>query len=176
MWNLLGIVHYTTGDLGEAAVAFRHELDGYTRAGHEAKMASAYGNVAEVAMQLGDPATAARHQLRCLELAMALGQPIMLAYSCILASRLARDQGEWELAVRLQSSAGAVLESTGHALYALDVDAERTFMESGRAALGDSAFEGAVQAGAALDVSDAAAMASRVLSAASAADPSSEAN
>ncbi len=164
MWNLLGIVHYTDGDIGQAAVAFRHELDGYTRLGHEANMASAHGNIAEVSMQLGDPATAARHQLRCLDLALALGQPIMLAYSCILASRLAGTLGSWDLAVQLQSSAGAVLASAGHALYEFDVDAERVFMEDARAALGEADFEHAVDAGTTLEITEATKLAVGVLS------------
>ncbi len=176
MWNLLGIVHYTSGDIRAAATAFQHELDGYTRSGHEAKMASAHGNVAEAAMQLGDPATAAHHQLQCLELAIALGQPIMLAFSCILASRLAGDQGEWNLAVTLQSSADAVLAATGHALYAFDVDDKQAFMESARASLGDIAFGQEVAAGAALEVAEATELATRVLTTVSSADSDRDGN
>ena len=163
MWNLLGIVHYTHGDVGEAAVAFERELDGYTRLGHEANMASAHGNIAEVSMQLGDPATAARHQLQCLDLALVLGQPIMLAYSCILASRLAGARGSWELAVQLQTSADAVLASAGHALYEFDLDAERSLMESARSALGDTDFQQAVEAGTALEITEATQLATGVL-------------
>ena len=166
MWSLLGVSRYSSGDIDGAAEAFARELDAYEELGHDVNIATAHGNVAEVAMQIGDRLAAARHQLRCLELAEALGLPVMLAYSCILASRMAGQRGEWELAVHLQAGADAGLAATGHELYAADREGVDRFLDAASSELGGEVFDLAVEHGGRLAIGEATRLASGVLSAA----------
>ena len=170
MWSLLGVARYSAGDFAEAADAFERELDAYREVGHDAYIASAHGNIAEVAMHLGDRVAAAHHQWQCLRLALALGMPVMLAYSCIVAARLAAESGDWDLATRLQASAQTGLTASGQELYAADREAVDRFLDDARSELGEQAFELARQSGAALDLAEAAGLASEVLSAVSQGD------
>ena len=88
MWNLLGLARTASGDLRGALVAFEQERAEHQAAGHEAFLTGAEGNLAEIALRLGDTVSAARHQRSCLESAIALGQPALVAYSLIVAARL----------------------------------------------------------------------------------------
>lgn len=155
MWNLLGIARHGRGDAVGAAEAFRRELDAYLELGFESKIATAHANVAEAALALGRRVEAAEHQRACLDLAVVLGQPVMMAYSFIVASRLAALRHEWELAVRLQGSAGRILDDTGHALYTTDQRTLDEVRSAARAALGDAPFDAADAAGRRLDVLEA---------------------
>lgn len=165
MWSLLGVAHYHLGDLAEAARAFSNELEAYGEIGHDAWIASAHGNLAEVSLHLGNRVAAAHHQQRCLELASALGMSVMLAYSCIVAARLGGGRGDWELATRLQAGAEAALNAMGQELYAADREAVDRFLDEARAALGETAFEREIRIGETLELSSAAELASEVLSA-----------
>jgi hypothetical protein len=100
--------------------AFTHELEIYEELGFDANIASAHANLAEIAMQLGDSRAAATHQQACLDLALAIGQPVMLAYSSLVGARLVAELGDWVLTVRLLASAGSGLADAGHKLYPAD--------------------------------------------------------
>jgi len=162
MWNLLGIARYRVGDLQRAFDAFAEERAEHIEAGHEAFVATAETNLAELAMRLGDPSAAARHQHACLELAMALGQPVMLAYSLILAGRISAAAGDWPTAVRLQARAGTMLDETGHRLYDNDLEASEQLLSAAADHLG-SDFDATFRAGVAMDTPAAAALAEEVL-------------
>ena len=131
MWNLLGIARYGSGDLTGAFTAFEHELAEHQSERHEVFVAGAEGNLGEVALQLGELGAAARHQGACLELALALGMPVMVAYSLSVAGRLASTAGEWSTAVQLQSKATAMLSETGQRLYEEDRrEADRLMLDA----------------------------------------------
>ena len=99
MWNLLGIARFAGGDHAGAAAAFEFELGAWQRVGLEALQVSAHGNIAESLLTFGDRPGAAHHQRQCLQLALRYGQPLMTAYSLMVAARLAADDGLWPTAV-----------------------------------------------------------------------------
>ncbi|MEX2080500.1 MAG: hypothetical protein WEC33_02700, partial [Dehalococcoidia bacterium] len=171
MWNLLGLALVGLGDLEGALAAFSEELAASLGSGHEAWVASAEGNLAEISLRLGDTAGAARHQDASLELAIALGLPATLPYSLIVAARLAGGSGEWATAAQLQAKATAMLEETGHRLYEDDQRVVEGFLEQAKAELGEEPFATAERAGEALDTADAAVLAHRVLQKAAGAAP-----
>lgn len=171
MLNLLGLARTASGDLSGALVAFEEELAEHQAAGHEAFLAGAEGNLAEIALRLGDTATAARHQRACLGLAIALGQPVLVAYSLIVAARLAGASAEWPMAARLQAKARAVLDEIGQRLYDDDLAAAEQLVATARIRLGEEELSAATRAGLALDALSAAALADQVLLNAGAATP-----
>lgn len=126
VWNLLGLVRYEQGAWSEALDAFEQELAGYSALSNDARVTSAQSNVAEAALRMGDHARAARYQLASLDGAVALGQPVLVAYSLIVAARLAGASHDWISAVELQAAAQAILHDAAHALY----DADRRELES----------------------------------------------
>ncbi|MGI8926206.1 MAG: adenylate/guanylate cyclase domain-containing protein [Tepidiformaceae bacterium] len=166
MWDLLGLAKSASGDLRGAFDAFGQERAELVASGHEASLAGAEGNLAEIALRLGDTAMAAHHQRACLELALALGQPVLLAYSLIVAARLAAASGDWPTATRLQARAGAMLNETGWRLYDDDLRASEQWLADAREHLGGQGFDAAVRDGTAMDAPAAAASADEVLRAA----------
>lgn len=163
MWNLLGLARTASGDLRGALVAFEQERAEHQAAGHEAFLTGAEGNLAEIALRLGDTVSAARHQRSCLESAIALGQPALVAYSLIVAARLAGVSGEWPIAARLHAKARAMLDETGQRLYDEDLAAADQLVADARAFLGDEKFTAATVEGFALDALSATALADHVL-------------
>jgi hypothetical protein len=175
MWNLLGLSHVFTGDLDGAAEPFHRELETCEELGDEVLLAHAHGNVAELALRLGDWASAARHQRECLELAAALGQSGMLAYSLNVAARLAVVDADasttaalrsgverWAVAARLAAKAEALLEESGLSLYDEDRRLTDSLLTTARAALDPEG--GAVEdAGRTADLADALALGRHVL-------------
>jgi non-specific serine/threonine protein kinase len=117
MWNLMGLANSRMGKLEEAASNFENELDEHRRAGNEAFVAGAAGNLAEIALRQGDFARAAQHQRLCLDSALSVGLPVNIAYSLVLAARLASEKTEWELAAQLASKAEAMLSEAAHEMY-----------------------------------------------------------
>jgi hypothetical protein len=87
----------------------------------------------------------------------------MLAYSLVLAGRIAAAAGDWPTAVRLQARAGAMLDETGQRLYDDDLKANEQLLAAARSRLGDD-FAVAFRSGLALDAPAAAALADEVLS------------
>lgn len=120
MYNVLGIAAIAAGDLEIALEAFEGELRASSEAGR-VYVASAHGNIAEVAMRLGDIRRAAHHQAICLRVAEERGDAAMVAFSLILAARLAAREQAWPTAIRLQSKADVLLDEIGLALFEDDI-------------------------------------------------------
>ena len=132
------------------------------RIGDEHLMAVAEGNVAELAMRRGDTASAARHQAACLDLGLALGRPVSVALSLIVAARLmaATDPAR---AARLHAKAESVLAEKGHRLYDDDLRASQEMLEGVRRDLGELEFHEACDRGRSLTLLAAASLAQEAL-------------
>jgi tetratricopeptide (TPR) repeat protein len=141
LWNLLGMAAISQGDLAEAYGAFTEELSLSQELGHEPYIASAYGNLAEVALRRGDESAAARHQAAALELAVQLGVVVTVAYSLIVAARIEASHDHWESAVTLHAAADRLLDETGAALYDDDRRLSDAMLAGALAALGNSEFD-----------------------------------
>lgn len=166
MYNLLGTTSAALGDLETAYDACASELELNKVVGYEGYIASAHGNLAEVAMRLGDTAAAARHQADCLDLAVAQGSTTMVAFSLIVAARIAGGEGNWAMATPLHAQGEALLEQTGLALYDDDLRESEELLASARASLGDESFAALSNQGQRLRVPDAVLLARTVFSAA----------
>ena len=164
MYNLLGTTSGALGDMDTAYTAFTEERALYQGTGNEWGTASAHGNLAEVALRLGDTGTAARHQSACLELAVAQGSTTMVAFSVIVAARLAGFREDWSTACRLHAQGERLLEQTGLELYEDDRRQSEELLAEARQALGDEAFDRWVEDGRHLDVPAAVDLARSVLS------------
>lgn len=141
MYNLLGIASAATGDLETALDACQHQLELNERLGYEGYIASAHGNLAEVALRLGDLATAADHQHSSLTLALAQGTPAPLAFSLIVAARIAGRRDEWEEAVELHTRGEELLDEIGLVLYEDDRAQSQALLATARERLGEQVFE-----------------------------------
>jgi predicted ATPase/class 3 adenylate cyclase len=157
--NQLGIALAAAGDMAGAAVAFEEELVAASAAGMETYLATTHGNIAEARLRLGDEGSAAAHQAISLELARALGQSVLVAFSMMIAARLTRAR---EAAV-LQTAADAALADASYALYEEDAEVRDALMASAREQLGDEDFDRAVAEGHGLDHDAAADLAAAVL-------------
>lgn len=128
MWNLLGVALAGTGDLSAAVDAFDQELATAVAGGLETTRSKTHGNIAEAALRLGMRTRAARHQLECLELARSNGEPVLVAYSVMVAARLlAADPSQLVTAATLHECALHQLEASGHALYGVDAEVREQF-------------------------------------------------
>jgi hypothetical protein len=125
-------------------------------------MAIAEGNVAELAMRRGDTGAAARHQAACLDLGLALGRPVAVAYSLIVAARLTVGTDP-DRAVRLHTKAEAMLADNAHQLYDDDLRASQDMLEQARRDLGEAGYRGARESGTSLTLLHAAALAQDAL-------------
>ncbi len=163
MWNLLGIASMSDGDLETSRVAFLQELAAYSALDLDTKAASANGNVAEVMLRLGDTRAAASRQLASLEAALVIGQPVMVAFSAVVAAHLAARLGVWETAVRLQSAAEAGLAAAGTALYPSDAEALEQLRADAKEHLSPDEVDVENAAGARLDTVETAELARQVL-------------
>jgi hypothetical protein len=159
MSNLLGISLLSLGDLPAAFEAFRCELELYEELGVDANVASANSNLAETALRLDDRYLAAVHQQASLDLALTIGQPVMLAYSTIVAAQLAAADDEWVLALRLLGAGQAGLHDAGILLYDADQAVVDRLRQQGTGSLGDARAADEVRAGSALGIIEAARLA-----------------
>jgi predicted ATPase/class 3 adenylate cyclase len=155
MSNLLGLALLGLGDLDHAYRAFEGELEAYEREDLESYIASSHGNLAEVAMQQGRTAVAAGHQKVCLELGVAVGAPVMVAFSLIVAARLAAGERAWGLAVRLHTRAEAILGETGVAIYTDDAAISEAMLAEAARRLGRDAMRAEQAAGEGLELPEA---------------------
>ncbi len=122
MANMLGIAHYIRGDLDAAMEALELELAKGVEVGQDGWIAVAHSNIAELSLRLERPADAAAHQARTLELALELEQPVMQAYSFMIAGRLAAANRDWKRAALLHASGEEILGRVGQVLYDNDLD------------------------------------------------------
>jgi predicted ATPase len=163
MYNLLGTTAAAMGDMEVAYQALAEELRLNTKLGYEGYITSAHGNLAEVAMRLGETGTAAHHQRACLQLATAQGFLPMVAFSLIVAARLAGIAEVWEIATRLQTKADALLEKIGLVLYEDDRREIDRLLDDARTALGAAEYLRISREGANLDTPTAIDLADTVL-------------
>jgi len=140
MYNLLGTTSAALGDFETAYDALQRNLELNERLGYEGYVASAHGNLAEVALRLGDMPAAAGHQRSCLELAVALGSPALVAFSLIVAARIAGWRDHWTTAVALQAKAEEQLEEIGLVVYEDDRKEVEALLDRAREQLGEEAF------------------------------------
>jgi len=150
MYNLWGTTAAAMGDMETAKMALARELELSVEVGYEGYIASAYGNLAEVSLRLGELSAAAHNQRQCLDLAVAQGSLPMVAFSLIVAARIAGARCAWEDAVRLHTKAEALLEEVGLVLYEDDRRESDRLLADARRALGDVVFESTVAQGLAL--------------------------
>jgi predicted ATPase/class 3 adenylate cyclase/tetratricopeptide (TPR) repeat protein len=141
MWNLLALAHYTTGDLDAAADALDHCLDAEAAAGLETFLVNTHGNYADLLLQRGDSAGAARHQLAALDLARSTGQAHTVAFSLMVAARFASEEGDAADGVRLQAAADVIIAREGYSMYAADEQQRSDFLAAARQTLGAAAFD-----------------------------------
>lgn len=120
MWNLVGMAGLAIADSAIASAAFEREVELWTALELESFQATAHGNLAEAYYQQNRVQEAAAQQLQCLELAALLGQPVLIAFSLIIASRLSAAAGEWVIALQLQATADEMLEEAQFELYEFD--------------------------------------------------------
>ncbi len=165
MHSQLGIASSLAGDIVTARDALEQELAAYELLEDDVFAASAHGNLAELAIRAGDVRAAAGHQRACLTLALALGAPVMVAFSLIVAARI-KGADDWTTATSLHSHAESLLETTGLALYDDDRRVSEAMVEAARQQLGEQAFAEASRAGRDLDLPAVAAIADGVLSSA----------
>lgn len=165
MYNLLGTASAALGDFDVAYDACQRELELNQLLGYEGYIASAHGNLAEVALRLGDIPAAARHQRSCLEMAVSQGSTAMVAFSLIVAARVAGWREEWVIAASLHAKAESLLEETGLVIYEDDRRESEALLARVGDELGDDGLGEAVAAGKAIPVPEAVAMADAVLDA-----------
>jgi predicted ATPase/class 3 adenylate cyclase len=170
LWNLLGIA-VMVDDPAASYAAFQHQLALEQQAGNDVDATGVRASAAEAAMRLGETQAAAQHQLACLDDAVALGWEEMVAYSMLVAARLAVIAGDWPAAARLDGRAARLLEAAGLVLYDADLVVAEQLRTDGRARLGESQWDAAAAEGVALSLSDAVALARGVLVDAAAAAP-----
>lgn len=166
MLNLLCTTSAALGDLDTAYEACLEELELNRKLGYDEYVAAARGNLAEVAMRRGDMTAAAGHQRECLELASAQGFQPMMAFSMLVAARVAASGEEWSTAIRLQTCAEELLAKIGLALYEDDRDQIEAVTDAAREALDAGAFADIVDEGRKLSVPDGVRLADGVLSSA----------
>jgi len=161
--NLLGIASATLGDLPSAVEAFQRELHAETTAGIDTFAATTHANLAEAHLTLGDEAAAAHHQRRSLGLAREQRQPVLVAFSLMIAARLDAAREHPREAVMLQTKADELLAAAGYALYEEDDRVRADLRSVAAAALGEAGYADAVSSGRALSADAAASLAEQVL-------------
>jgi predicted ATPase len=164
MSNLLGLALATEGADEQAERAFQDELRAASELDDELLLVQAHGNLAEMALRLGTPVVAARHQRACLELAAALGQTGMVAFSLLATARLAADaDGDWETAIRLTAKAEQLLSESGMTPYDADVRLAEDVLVAARTRLGPAGYATQLVAGRSLTIEAAIAAAAEQL-------------
>lgn len=155
MYNLLGTSAGALGEMETAKDAFIEELALNRALGYEAYVASALGNLAEVALRQDDFESAARYQLECFDQAVALGSMTVLAFSMIVAARLAGHVEDWLMAVRLHAKGEQLLAETGLVLYDDDRMESDQLLDRARSEVGAEVFDSATSEGRGLSMEEA---------------------
>lgn len=167
MYNLLGISSAAVGDLETAYEACRRELELNEALGLDGFVASAHGNLAEVALRRGDMPAAARHQRESLDLGVAQGSSAMVAFSLIVAARIAAWAGDWPMAGYLHARGEVLLDEIGLVLYPDDQRESEELLLRTREQLGDGEYAASLERGRAMAIPTAVDRAKEVLLAAS---------
>jgi predicted ATPase/class 3 adenylate cyclase len=122
MLDLLGLARLLDADLDGATEAFRQEVAAWESLRLDSFAATAHSNLAETYLRRDLTREAAAHQLASLDLASALGQPVLIAFAMVMAAQLSGRDGHWLDAVKLQAAADQVLQRAGYALYDSDIE------------------------------------------------------
>jgi predicted ATPase/class 3 adenylate cyclase len=162
MLNLLAIASDFAGSEERSTEAFGEELEVAREIGDEHLIVIAEGNVAERAMRLGDHGAAARHQAACLELALALGRPVAVALSFIVAARLIADSDPAGAAL-LHAKADVVLDEGNFQLYDDDLALSQTMLDGVRRRLGETEYMHVSERGRSLTLLEATTLAREAL-------------
>ena len=88
-----------------------------------------------------------------------------VAYSLMVAARLAGTSGDWQVAVELNTHAGAMLEQSDHRLYESDQQISDELLAEAKGHLGETTFESALAVAQTWTTVDTVAMAERVFAA-----------
>ena len=167
MYNQLGIALAAEGADEPAVAAFQAELEAAYELDDEVLLVHAHGNLAEMALRLSDRAAAVRHQRACLDLAAALGQTGMVAYSLLATARLvAGDEPtpeDLDAAVRLTTKAEQMLADSGLALYDTDQRLVEELLVSARGRLGAARYASQQRIGRTVPMAGAIAAAGQML-------------
>ena len=154
--NLLGIAYCELGQNDLAIDSIRREIAAATSAGMESMLVFSYGNLAETMLRAGDELGAAEAQLACLEWGRALGSFPHSEFAVVIAAHLVASEGQWALAVELQSAADVELERVGWASYDVDIERRERLLARARDELGATEFATAIATGAGLTIDAAA--------------------
>jgi predicted ATPase/DNA-binding CsgD family transcriptional regulator len=152
--NLGGIAR-ERGELDLAAARFQEALASARQAGNDYAAATITLNLALVARQRGGPAAAGFRD--ALTTHHALGERLWVAYALAGLGGLAGEQGRFPHAARLLGAADALVTATGATLERPDKAVFDADVTTVRAALGETAFAGAWDAGRALSLDQAVA-------------------
>jgi tetratricopeptide (TPR) repeat protein len=139
----LGLTHAAKDDYDASDLAFRGELELWSELRDDSLVATTLGNLAETALRRDRLDEAARHQLACLEVARSLGQPVLVAFSIIMAAHISARRKQWHEAIGLQLAADAVLADVGYVLFDTDERSRRELLDAARQHLGLDADRGA---------------------------------
>ena len=163
LYNLLGIASATLGDVTSATDAFGEELRAAETAGIDTFLATTHANLAECHLRVGDERAAAHHQAVSLGLAREQRQPVLVAFSMMIAARLVATRGRPHDAVVLQTKADELLAAADYALYDEDARLRSALLAGAARLLGHDAHAAAVAAGRAMTANAAADLAEDVL-------------
>jgi predicted ATPase/DNA-binding SARP family transcriptional activator len=139
LYSMLGRALVQRGQLDAAAEAYHGELTACRDLGDDILTSWAHANAAEISLRLGRLTEAAEHQLACLGLAIALGQPVYVAYSAIVAAQVSVDDDPGAV-VRLVTKAVDVLDDAQHSLYADDADEVAALLQKARDTLPEEEY------------------------------------
>lgn len=159
--NMLGNAYVISGDLLRAADAFGEELSAVRSLGDELLLTRAEANAAEIALRLGRHQEAAAHQRASLDLAVALGQPVFVAYAVVVSVQVAAITPAET--VSLLTCAVDLLAESQHQLYEDDAARLRRMLAEAEAAMGSGPYREAQAAGHGLQVDAAARRADELL-------------
>ncbi len=163
LYDLLGIAAGSLGDLPASAEAFREELRCAEAGGLDTFVPTIHANLAETYLKLGDEPRTALHQLTALGLARATGQPVLVAFSLMVAARLAVGRARTADAVALQTCADRLLLEAEYALYDEDEDIRAGLLDRAAEVLGRDGYVLARNLGRELGVDAAADLAEALL-------------
>ena len=165
MRNLNGIARYEAGDFAAAFERCRASSRSTNNSGSRRTSPVRTATSPNSRCTSMTSRVAATHQQACLDLALEIGQPVLIAFSAIVAARLAARNGDWVLAVRLQSVAERELAAVSHTMYPADQAESAALRTSATAELGEEAVAAELGRGAELGVVAAAALAADVFGA-----------
>jgi DNA-binding CsgD family transcriptional regulator len=161
--NLLGVTSYGQDDLAGAGSRFEEVLRLLRDLGDPRFLAVTLGNAGWVATALGDTDRAAACYREQVPLALAVGDPYLLAWGLDGVAAVAVQRGRDAPTARLLGAAAAIRAAAGDAVPGVVAARRDRYVARARTRLGDGAFAAAWQAGQALSAPDAVADALAVL-------------